>query len=92
MILSAPVKPMIRSLERRDPAENAYRYYRLDLGRDLFGIWCVTRRWGRIGTQGQHKIDSFDTRAGAEAFCTRTSALKQRRGYNLKVEHTPRRL
>ncbi len=37
------------TLTRRDPAHNLYRYYRLEVQRDLFGAWCLIREWGRIG-------------------------------------------
>lgn len=68
-------------MERCDPSENAFRYYDIEVGQDLFGTWCVTRRWGRIGTVGQHKIDSFPGRSDAALFGLRTSARKQKRGY-----------
>lgn len=72
---------MHRSLERRDAPENIDRFYRLDLERDLFGEWCVTRRWGRNGTYGRHKIASFDSaRAALRAFHA-FEAAKRRRGY-----------
>lgn len=68
-------------LEQRRPEENRQRFYALDLGRDLFGIWCVTRNWGRIGTLGQRKIDSFDTARAARLAFARLKATKRRRGY-----------
>lgn len=36
-------------LERRDPAKNQFRFYRLVLAPTLFGDWSVMREWGRIG-------------------------------------------
>jgi predicted DNA-binding WGR domain protein len=41
------------TLHRTDPARNMWRYYRLDIQRDLFGAWCFIREWGRDGQAGQ---------------------------------------
>ena len=68
-------------LEHRRPEENRPRFYALDLGRDLFGAWCVTRDWGRIGTRGQRKIDSFESAHAARRAFTRIETAKRRRGY-----------
>ena len=68
-------------LEHRRPAENRLRFYALDLERDLFGAWCVTRRWGRIGTGGQRKTERFDTVQAAQRAFGRIARAKQRRGY-----------
>ena len=40
-------------LERRDPARNMKRFYRLAVERDLFGTVLLVREWGRIGTLGR---------------------------------------
>ena len=40
-------------LEAHNPAENHYRRYEFIVGRDLFGAWLLTIRYGRIGTLGQ---------------------------------------
>lgn len=68
-------------LEHRRSEENRQRFYTLELGRDLFGTWCVTRNWGRIGTLGQRTIDSFDTARAARLAFKRLEAAKRRRGY-----------
>lgn len=62
-------------LERREPEENIHRFYEIDVGRDLFGVWCVTRRWGRIGTSGRRLVSSFDLEMEAvdESQCLRVS-------------------
>lgn len=41
------------TLEAHNPARNHHRRYELMIGRDLFGTWMLTIRWGRIGTLGQ---------------------------------------
>lgn len=68
-------------LERIDPAANAYRAYRLELTRSLFGDWGVTRTWGRIGRPGTERTDWFATEGEAEAHHNRLRQAKLRRGY-----------
>lgn len=41
------------TLHRSDPSRNMWRYYGLDVQRDLFGAWCCIREWGRTGKAGQ---------------------------------------
>ena len=40
-------------LTRTDPETNLYRYYRLEVLKDLFGDWGLVREWGRIGSSGR---------------------------------------
>ena len=50
---------------------------------DLFGGMSLLREWGRIGTQGRHRIDCFeDAGRAADAMVTLYRA-KQKRGYQL---------
>ncbi|WP_322864771.1 WGR domain-containing protein (plasmid) [Aquicoccus sp. G2-2] len=51
-------------IERVDHDTNMFRFYRLRLMPDLFGGVSLLREWGRIGTQGRHRIDCFED-AGA---------------------------
>ena len=44
-------------IERVDAKANMYRFYRLRLMPDLFGGVSLLREWGRIGTQGRHRIE-----------------------------------
>ena len=39
-----------------DRARNRYRYYRIELGEDLWGDLCVVKSWGRIGWSPRHKL------------------------------------
>ena len=41
----------------------------------------MVRAWGRIGTRGRIKIDSYITGEGAAAAFTRLEEAKRRRGY-----------
>ncbi|WP_421566665.1 WGR domain-containing protein [Ochrobactrum sp. EDr1-4] len=36
------------------------RFYGLSIQVDFFGIWILSRNWGRIGSVGQSKYQSFD--------------------------------
>ena len=77
---------MILHLEQQSRDRNRFRFYALDLCQDLFGAWCLLRRWGRIGTRGRTRIDSDDSEAAAVGAATALSLRKQRRGYALLPE------
>jgi predicted DNA-binding WGR domain protein len=36
-----------------DPPRNRWRFYRIEVGQDLFGEWVVRLRYGRIGASGR---------------------------------------
>jgi predicted DNA-binding WGR domain protein len=69
-------------LRRVDPAKNMARFYCLSLQPTLFGEMSVVRAWGRIGTRGRMKVDSYQTDEGAAAAFTRIERQKRRRGYS----------
>lgn len=50
----------------RDPERNIARVYHLSVSIDLFGWTIVDRHWGRIGTAGQSRRESFRDIADAE--------------------------
>lgn len=68
-------------LVRCDPSRNLARFYRLELGRTLFGEVVLIRRWGRIGTEGQRREVVLPDMAAARADLTRWHRRKQGRGY-----------
>jgi len=69
-------------LHRIDPARNMARFYSLSLARDLFGAWCVIRRYGRIGSpRGQMRLEAFSSEDAAHAALERLRGMKERRGY-----------
>lgn len=68
-------------LRRIDPARNMARFYCLLLQPTLFGEVSVVRAWGRIGTRGRMKIDSYPTGEGADAAFARLEKTKRKRGY-----------
>jgi predicted DNA-binding WGR domain protein len=50
-------------LEARQPSRNICRFYEVAVGRDLFDLWTVVTRNGRIGRRGQqrsHAVESLD--------------------------------
>ena len=70
------------SLRRIDPDRNMARYYSVWLQQDLFGRICVFRSWGRFGTNGRTKVESFDSIEPAIALRERVERRKKRRGYS----------
>ena len=45
-------------LEARNPERDCQRWYRVEAGTDLFGVWQVDVSYGRIGTRGGRRIRS----------------------------------
>ena len=68
-------------LRRIDPARNMARFYRVSVGRSLFGDFSVVREWGRIGTIGRVRIDLFENEHVALGACEAIERLKRKRGY-----------
>lgn len=64
---------------RVEPEQNMYRFYRLRRQADLFGGVTLFREWGRIGTSGRQKTDSFeDAGQAANALLALVRTKKQR--------------
>lgn len=72
---------MTTYLQRIDPDRNIYRFYALDVERDLFGEWSLIRRWGRIGTRGRELVETFPDLQAACTAGERRRVMKERRGY-----------
>jgi predicted DNA-binding WGR domain protein len=68
-------------LYRVDPARAMSRFYAVRIGRTLFGEWSVTRRWGRIGTDGRERVEIHETGEKAAAAMKGWRRIKERRGY-----------
>ena len=64
-----------------DPERNMARFYVLSLMPTLFGETSVIRTWGRIGSRGQEKMETFDS--GDTAAKARAALARRRlqRGY-----------
>ncbi|GAW37447.1 WGR domain protein [Roseovarius sp. A-2] len=68
-------------LEKRLPAKNVARFYRMALLPNLFGEWTLYREWGRIGQGGQVRMDWFADKNQAVAALITLEAAKRQRGY-----------
>ncbi len=68
-------------LRRIDPSRNMRRFYTIAIQPTLFGGASVIRNWGRIGTNGQSKMETFDQPEQAEGAFSRLARTKRRRGY-----------
>lgn len=68
-------------LRRIDAARNMRRFYELGVQPTLFGGFSLVRAWGRIGSAGQCKVETFDREAEATEALNRLMRAKRRRGY-----------
>lgn len=68
-------------LRRIDPSRNMRRFYTLAIQPTLFGGASVIRNWGRIGTNGQSMMETFDSDGDAASVSIRLERAKRRRGY-----------
>jgi predicted DNA-binding WGR domain protein len=69
-------------LTRRNRDLNMARFYGITLQPTLFGEMSVIRAWGRIGTRGRARIDTFGQASDARAHAERLERAKRRRGYS----------
>ncbi|MDX8499119.1 WGR domain-containing protein [Mesorhizobium sp. VK4C] len=68
-------------LRRIDPSLNMRRFYALSIQPTLFGGASVIRNWGRIGTNGQSMMETFDSENDAATASMKLQRAKRRRGY-----------
>lgn len=68
-------------LRRIDPSQNMRRFYCLSIQPTLFGETSLIRHWGRIGTNGQEMVETFDESAAAAEAMAQIERIKRRRGY-----------
>lgn len=68
-------------LEKRQPANNIARFYRMSVMPNLFGEWTLYREWGRIGQEGQVRMDWFSDEGQAVAALVTLETSKRQRGY-----------
>lgn len=83
---------MTALLYRIDPSRNMARWYRLDIERDLFGAYCVTRAWGRVGLRGQSRSEGYASAEAALCSLDKQRLRKEQRGYcptSLSEERRP---
>jgi len=71
-------------LEARNPEKQLMRSYKIDAAKDLFGMWMVEIRYGRIGTFGRLITHSAPDEAGVikiiKSCLSRRSTAPQRIG------------
>lgn len=68
-------------LEKKNPAENMYRFYSITVTPTLFGDWALVRGWGRIGSRGSKMEEWFETKLDAIELAIKINSQKKRRGY-----------
>lgn len=68
-------------MRRIDPTQNMRRFYSLAIQPTLFGGASVIRNWGRIGTQGQSMMETYDREGEALKAISMLERSKRRRGY-----------
>lgn len=68
-------------MHRIDPTQNMRRFYTLAIQPTLFGGASVIRNWGRIGTNGQSMIETYDRAEDASTEFIRLARAKKKRGY-----------
>ena len=68
-------------LRRIDPSRNMRRFYVLSVQPTLFGGASLVRHWGRIGTNGQSMMETFDAPEEADHAFLRLERVKRKRGY-----------
>ena len=69
-------------LRRIDASRNMRRFYLLSIQPTLFGGASLIRNWGRIGTNGQTMMQTFDDSMHAGDAFGRLVRTKRRRGYD----------
>lgn len=77
-------QPYALYVERIDTTKNLARYYAMSIEPTLFGDACLTRRWGRIGTEGQKLVHHFQREEEAVKLFLVLLRQKRLRGYGSK--------
>ena len=72
-------------LTRSDPSRNIDRFYIVDITPTLFGEWAVLREWGRRGSLGTIRLDSYQRRDEAETAERRTIKRRLQHGYRQRA-------
>ncbi|WP_461328112.1 WGR domain-containing protein [Bradyrhizobium huanghuaihaiense] len=75
------LKPAPLHLRRIDATRNMRRFYLLSIQPTLFGGVSLIRNWGRIGTNGQTMVQTFDGSDEAGDAFGRLERAKRKRGY-----------
>ncbi len=73
--------PYYASLQKHDTETDQHWFYALCVQPSLFGDWSLMREWGRIGSEGQVKVDWHVSQERAEAAFEELLRSKQKSGY-----------
>lgn len=82
-------------LEAQNPERNHFRFYRMDVQKDLFNYWMLTTIYGRIGTKGTTKKFAFknvrEVENKVKDILKRRKTSHKRIGtnYNVKEKYDP---
>jgi predicted DNA-binding WGR domain protein len=68
-------------LTRTDPTHNIDRFYIVHVTPTLFGDWTVIREWGRPGSPGTARLDTYRDRVDADAAQRRSGGRRLRHDY-----------
>jgi predicted DNA-binding WGR domain protein len=68
-------------LTRADPARNMNRFYVVAVTPTLFGEWAVLREWGRRGSPGTLRLDSYRRHEEAQRAEAHTIKRRLQHGY-----------
>ena len=72
-------------VERRDAARNMAPYYSMQISMSGWGEACLTRRCGRIGSQGQVMVHHFAREEEAVKLFLDVARSKRQRGYRPRM-------
>ena len=75
------VQRLMTFLTRIDPTRNMDRFYIVAVTPTLFGEWAVLREWGRRGSPGTMRLDSYQLHDEAETVKRRTIKRRRQHGY-----------
>ncbi len=70
------------TLVSTDRTTNRHRFYTVQIVRTLFGEWSIMREWGRIGSPGTVRLESYGTESEAREEEGRTVRTRARHGYH----------
>jgi predicted DNA-binding WGR domain protein len=76
-------------LYRIDPEQGIRRFYSLMIERDLFGTIRLVRNWGRIGTNGQERVEIYDSEIAAGQALEAVARAKRRVSGSLIAKDWP---
>jgi predicted DNA-binding WGR domain protein len=67
-------------LHRIDPEHGIRRFHSLMIARDLFETVRLVRHWGRIGTNGQKKVEEYADELETDQALEAVARVKRMRG------------